>query len=247
MLIYDSHCHLAALSNDLRTYKIAVPAIRLADNSALLEYRRVNPQAKIGCGIHPWYLEDCNPADSDPATIKQQLRHQIIKSNPDFIGETGLDALKPNFARQLQLMEIHLELALEFNLPLVVHCVRAYNQLLSILKRFPKSRGVVHAYNANHHCATQLWRKNFFLGIGSIILNPNSQLAKAAAQLPLEQLLLESDAPYMPAVAKSPATSSVCLIYAQRLAQLQQKSLRSIIAEANHNWERLFNPRFSGI
>ena len=236
MLIYDSHCHLTAIGTDPRQFKIALPAITLADGPDLLNYRLQNPSAKIGCGVHPWQVNEIN----DLTALKTSLIQQINQLSPDFIGETGLDALKPNLALQLEVFKIHLELAAQFQLPIIIHCVRAYNQLLSILARFPGIRGVVHAFNGNRQLAQQLRQKNMYLGVGSIILNPTSQLAKSAAELPFEQLLLESDAPYMPALGKALSSSDNCLIYAQRLAQIRQISLMTVIRQANDNWQLLF-------
>lgn len=240
MLIYDSHCHYAAISANPLTFPIAVAAISLADMPQLQAYRQINPLAKIGCGIHPWLIAH-NYATFNHAlasSLKAELYALIEKSQPSFIGETGLDKLKPNFALQLQAFKLHLELARDFKLPIIIHCVHAYNELLQLLRAYPKLRGSIHAFNGNQQLADQLAQKNMYLGIGSIILKNTSQLQRA--QIPSTQLLFESDAPYMPACNKIASSPYDCLIYAQRLAQLQQKSLTSIITAANQNWCSLF-------
>ena len=237
MLIYDSHCHLMAINADPRQFKIALPAITLADSLELSNYRKGNPLAKIGCGIHPWHLSTISSRLSE---LKLTITEQIDQFSPDFIGETGLDALKPEFALQLKVFELHLELAEQFGLPIVMHCVRAYPQLLNLLAKFPNVRGVLHAFNGSIQFAHQLISQQIYLGIGSIILQPTSMLAKSVADLPLEQLLLESDAPYMAALGKARSSFADCLIYAQRLAQLRQISLMQVIRQVNSNWEVLF-------
>ena len=235
--IYDSHCHLEAVKNNLQQIKIAIPGIILADIPKLLEYRSQNQLAKIGFGIHPWFIAP----QEDHTLLYQELKQAIINHQPNFIGETGLDKNKPHFTYQLQMLSIHLELAQEFDLPVILHCVRAYNELLELLTKYPKLRGVVHAYNSNNEMARQLARKNMYLGIGSIILNENSQLAKSIAKIPSKQLLLESGAPYMPPQGSSHSTTENCLFYAQKLAQLQNKNLMELIHEANQNWKQLFS------
>lgn len=237
MLIYDSHCHLDAVKNSKLQGKIAIPAVNLTDLPELIKYRQQNLYAKIGCGLHPWFID----TNLSWERLKSKLYQLILDYKPNFIGETGLDANKPNFDLQKQSLAIHLEAATNFNLPIIIHCVRAYNELLQILAKFSHARGIVHAYTGNRELASQLAHKNMLLGIGSIILNNNSQLVKSAAKIPDEQLILETDAPYMPALNKSSAATNDCLIYAQRLAQLKGKKLFEIISQSNNNWQRMFD------
>jgi TatD DNase family protein len=241
--VYDAHCHLSDESCKLTTNIVtpqahrAVAAISSHDWSKLATYRQINPNARIGFGVHPWNVERDLPVDK----LEVQLRAQIEQQQPDFIGETGLDALKGNLNLQLEYLKIHLQLAQDFNLPIILHCVRAHNQLLEFLGEFPKLRGMIHAYNANFETAKQYRRKNMQLGIGGIILTTNSQLAKSSAHLPLEQLLIESDAPYKPMTDKQTSNSNDCLTYALELAMLQQKNPTEIISRVNQNWLDLFS------
>ncbi len=235
MLIYDAHCHLAALMTDPREFRVAVAAIKPSDAEDLIAYRRKNSLAKIGFGLHPWFIEN-----NDQIELDSKLTNLIDKFKPDFIGETGLDKNKANFAKQIKCLEIHIELAREFKLPIIIHCVRAYNELLQTLKKYSGISGMIHAYNGNTHTASQLAKFNMRLGIGSIILNNDSQLAKSITKIPNELILLETDAPYMPSFNKQSSTTFDCLLYAQRLSQLKNKSLGEIIAKANENWLQLF-------
>ena len=235
MLIYDAHCHLAALLTDPREFRIAVAAIKPSDAEDLAAYREKNSLAKIGFGLHPWFIEK-----NDLTDLKGTLANLINKFKPDFIGETGLDKNKANLAQQIKGLEIHIELAKEFKLPINIHCVRAYNELLQTLKKYFGISGMIHAYNGNTHTASQLAKFNMCLGIGSIILQDNSQLAKSITRIPDKQILLETDAPYMPSFNKQSSTTFDCLLYAQRLSQLKNKSLGEIITKANDNWLKLF-------
>ena len=235
--IYDAHCHLESLKDKSESRILAVAATELKDSLELVRYRQTNSQAKIGIGIHPWYI---NP-NSNLASIIEELEAAILGYQPDFIGETGLDKLKPEFDLQQEIFYIHLQLAQKYNLPLVIHCVRSYNELLAILSKFSTLRGMVHAYNANSETAKQLAKKNMLLGIGSIILNENSQLSKSIEKIPLEQLLIESDAPYMPYGAKEFSTSEDCMLYAKQLAENKKINLTEIISKVNQNFIVLFN------
>lgn len=233
---YDAHCHLEQSIADQSTYR-AIAAVTHNDWSKLVTYRELQPTVKIGFGTHPWHI-DCEYSADE---LEELLRAQIQLHQPNFIGETGLDALKPNLNLQLEYLNIHLKLAQEFNLPIVLHCVRAHNQLLQILGSYPQVRGMVHAYNGNTDTAKQYRRKNMQLGIGSTILNQDSQLCKSITRIPIDQLLIESDAPYMPQINQLTSSSDDCVIYATELAHRQQKNLTEVISEVNQNWLNLFS------
>lgn len=233
---YDAHCHLGQNIINEATYR-AIAAVTQNDWSKLVTYRELQPNVKIGFGIHPWHVDGKFSTNE----LDKLLRTQIQLHQPNFIGETGLDALKADLNLQLEYLNIHLNLAQEFNLPIVLHCVRAHNQLLQILGNYPYVRGMVHAYNGNTDTAKQYRRKNMQLGIGSTILYPTSQLCKSIAHIPLEQLLIESDAPYMPQINQVTSSSDDCIIYATELAHRQQKNLTEVISEVNQNWLNLFS------
>lgn len=237
--VYDAHCHLESLNDVSEQRFLAVAASSLEDSSKLTTYRQSNCQAKIGIGIHPWYISP----NSTLASITEKLETAILEYQPNFIGETGLDKLKPEFTLQQEVFYIHLQLAQKYNLPLVIHCVRAYNELLAILSKFTTLRGMVHAYNANSQTAKQLAKKNMLLGIGSIILNENSQLSKSIENIPLEQLLIESDAPYMPYGTKEFSSSEDCILYAKELAKNKKTNLTEIISKVNQNFITLYSSR----
>lgn len=238
MLIYDSHCHLEAVKNDPRQTKIAVPAILPKDIEELSKYRKRNPYAKIGLGLHPWYADKFINYSNE--NFNNYLEQLIIEYQPDFVGECGLDKSKPQFELQQRLLHIHLELAKKYQIPVILHSVRTTNELLSILKQYKNLCGIVHAFNGNSETAKQLLRFGFYLGVGSLILNSHSQLSKSIEKIPLSQIILETDAPYMPPFDATQSNSYQSLIYAERIAQLKKIGLAEIITSSNTNWNDLF-------
>lgn len=234
-MLYDAHCHLDAAKFILKPARLAVASIELNDIQALQNYKQINNLAKIGAGLHPWHVENI-----ETTTFKNKLKQLIEKYHPDFIGECGLDLLKPYIEQQITICEIHCELAIEYNLPIIFHCVRAYNQLLQIIAKYPKLCGMVHGFNANSETTRQFAKKNISIGIGSLIMNPNSQISKSIIHIPVEQILIESDSPYMPLSNHEISTPDDCLIYAQKLAELTKKSPDEIITKVNLNWTNLF-------
>lgn len=237
-IIYDGHCHLDSVANADSSQRLALAAISEDDWLKLVKLRTANSLYKVGFGLHPWYVTNLDDDDK----IEQfalRLENAIKQYQPDFLGETGLDWLKSNFELQTKILHIHLKLAQKYNLPVVMHCVKAYSPLLHSISLYP-IKGLLHGFNANSQIAQQLWHKNITLGIGSLILQNNSQLNKSAIDIPLEQIIIETDAPYMPPANQIISTPQNCLIYAQKVAQLKQKNLDEIIIKVNQNWLELF-------
>lgn len=235
--IFDGHCHLGALNEKFADFPRAVAAITPTDFAALVHLRQQKPPTKIGFGVHPWAVGEY----LDLKVLEQLLREQIEQYQPDFIGECGLDLLKANFEYQQAVFELHLRLAAEYQKPLVIHCVRAYNQLLMLLAKVRlRVPLLVHAYNGNSELARQLVRKGAYLGIGSIIMNAESQLVKSITRLPRDNLLIESDAPYMPIVTKKLSSSDDCEIYLQQLARLLKQDIEVLRVLINRNWSSVF-------
>ncbi len=235
--IFDAHCHLGALNEKTADFPRAVAAITPADFMTLVSLRQQKPQIKIGFGVHPWAVSEY----PDLMLLEQLLREQIEQSRPDFIGECGLDLLKDNFEYQQAVFELHLRLAGEYHKPVVIHCVRAYNQLLMLLAKAQlRVPLLVHAYNGNSELARQLIKKGAYLGIGSIIMNANSQLLKSIMRIPLDNILIESDAPYMPISTKELSSSDDCEIYLQQLVRLLKQDVETTRVLINRNWSSVF-------
>jgi TatD DNase family protein len=236
MKIFDAHCHLAAIASEVPNYPLAVAAISLDDYSALVKLRQLHPQLKIGIGLHPWLVTP----EFAGAQLREQLLNLISSDRPDFIGETGLDKLRPNFELQQHVLALQLTLAQEFELPVVLHCVRAYNELLSLLASHPICSGLVHAFNSTSQMAAQLQQHKCRVGVGSLVLNQKSIVRKALDQISVEQIVIESDAPYMPAAGKASSSYTDCISYAQEVATIKHLDLEQLASIANHNFTQLF-------
>lgn len=235
--VFDGHCHLAALTADLADIPRAVAAITPTDFESLAGYRQQKPQTKIGFGLHPWFVNKY----PDLATLEKLLREQIECLQPDFIGECGLDLLKSDFEYQQAVFELHLRLASEYQLPVVIHCVRAYNQLLMLLAKAQlRVPLLVHAYNGNGELARQLIKKGAYLGVGSIVMNSDSQLLKSITRIPLDNIVIESDAPYMPLPTEQSAKSENCEIYLRELARISMREPDALRLSVNRNWHKIF-------
>ena len=214
-MLIDSHCHLDASEFDAdRDAVLAraqaagvsaqiVPAIALAGFAKLRDLCMANPTLHPAYGLHPMYLAEHLPSHVDA------LRKWIESERPVAVGECGLDffveGLDPDTQRMYFLRQ--LELAREFDLPVIVHARRAVEEVIATIRRIggPGSglgqalRGVVHSYSGSAEQARQLWKLGFCLGIGGPLTYERARrLREIVARMPIEFLLLETDAPDQP-------------------------------------------------
>lgn len=209
----DSHCHFdfSAFDDDREAVlkrcsaagvgKIIIPAVKAESWVTLLmfceEYSTERLQLVCGLGLHPFWTAEHQ--DSDFRLLRKVLQHapeQLVA-----IGECGLDAVAAPelMERQIQLLRWQLELAAEFDLPVIFHVRKAHGELQHVLKDFPKISGVIHGFSGSYELAQSYIDLGMKLGIGGTITYPRAQKTrKAIAQLPLNALLLETDAPDMP-------------------------------------------------
>jgi len=227
MHYYDSHCHLLAIDSTQNNLLSIIPSIVLDDIVALSVLDR--DKYKIGAGLHPWYVGDIN--------IEQYeilLESHINQYAPDAIGEVGLDKLKPNYAKQCEIFEVSCKLAHKYNLPLIIHCVRAYSDVLHYISKYQVS-GIVHAFNQNLTIAQELINKGMYLGVGSL-LDKSVTLQNVVKNIDSRFILLESDAPYM--VNSSQYTQDIAKLIAKikdcNESEYLENSFSSIKSLFNH-------------
>lgn len=202
----------------------------------------------LGVGLHPWWIEKEVDTDNFVPSL-EKLRQQLINNSAlkkcVAIGESGLDAgIETPLALQQQVLEIHLQLAQTIQMPLIIHCVKAHNELLQQLKTyyFPAG-GVIHAFSGSYEMAMQYWAMGFRLGIGGAITYERANKTRQAAkQLPIEAILLETDAPDMPLQGMQGERNSPqhIILVAQALADLRGESLEYIAQKTTANAQQLF-------
>lgn len=152
-------------------------------------------------GLHPYH--------ADQSTPDLWKRLETIAVHPQFvaIGEIGLDYAKCPIPRDVQIATFRagIELSLKIKKPMVIHCREAYADLLPVLSSyFPKSKsnvspGVVHCFSGNAENAQALIEMGFYLGVDGPITYPSAKpLREALMGVPLENLVLETDSPYLP-------------------------------------------------
>jgi TatD DNase family protein len=186
------------------------------------------------------YLSDHRPAHL------RQLRDWIERERPVAVGECGLDYFVEGLDASAQQVYFdgQLQLAREFELPVIVHARRAVDAVIAAIRRVDGLRGVVHSFSGSAEQAAQLHRLGFLLGIGGPVTFERAQrLRRLVANMPLEQLLLETDSPDQPGAAhrgerNEPAHLAEVLDVVAELRGMTSGALAKATAA---NASRLFN------
>ncbi len=213
-----------------------------SDNCIAIAQRYAPVFATIG--LHP---NDATESwRSDMEHFKRRLQSKT-KDKIIAIGECGIDRHYAGFnlERQQDVFKTQIELALEHNLPLIVHTREAGDETLRSLELFKDANlcGVIHCFSESLSFAYDAITLGFVLGIGGIITYPkNNELRSIVTTLDLSHVILETDAPFLPPQSmrgKQNSPSSIKII-AEYIAELRQTSLEDIAQKTTANVERIF-------
>ncbi len=210
MELFDTHCHLDAAEFEadrdevLRAARAAgvvdllLPGVQRRSWPALLRLCAQDAHLHAALGLHPVYLEQHRPGDL------QALADAVATTRPIAIGEIGLDwqiqAL--DRTRQQRLLEDQLAIAEACALPVVLHVRKAHDAMLNTLKRYRLRGGLCHAFNGSLDQAERYLALGFRLGFGGMLTFERSRhLRRLAVELPLDAIVLETDAPDMTVAA----------------------------------------------
>lgn len=162
------------------------------------------------------------------------------------IGETGLDYHYEHSPRELQqhFLRRYLRLALDCKLPVIIHCREAFADFFKIIDSdYPNAPGVLHCFTGTSEEAEEVVKRGWYLSLSGIITFKKSQeLREAAKKVPLEQILIETDTPYLAPQSKRGKTNEPSFLpeIAQCLAEIKNGSLEQIAQVTKENAERLF-------
>jgi TatD DNase family protein len=206
----DTHCHLDApeFGGDAATVveraqaaqvvQMVVPAVERSNFDAV---RRLADSHELAyaLGIHPLYVDRADEADLD--RLAEALEAHRRDPRLVAVGEIGLDHFVPDTdrVRQERFYAAQLRLARELDLPVILHVRRCADTLLKHLRRTPVPGGIAHAFNGSDQQAQAFVALGFKLGFGGAMTFERArQLRRLAQTLPLEAIVLETDAPDMP-------------------------------------------------
>ena len=191
-------------------------------------------------GLHPCDVK----ADfrNQLQTIHDQIPHQPIYA----IGEIGIDLYwdKSTLENQLEAFRAQIGWAKKLNLPIVIHCRDAFDEVYQVLlsENDEKLRGIFHCFTGSLEQAHKIIDLGFYLGIGGVVTYKNAGLDTVVAQLPLQHIVLETDSPYLTPVPfrGKPNESSYLIHVAQRVADLHQTSVAKLAEITTENSIKIF-------
>ena len=252
----DSHCHLdlpefepdwqdvlnSAVSKGVE--RILIPGTTVSGWQRQQNMAADNAQLDVAFGLHPYFFPD--EPDNALAALRQQLQTTTIK--PVAIGEIGIDcAIDTPVKAQQALFEAQLEMASEQSLPVILHHHRSHHLLLESIKRSRFTQGgVIHAFSGSEQVARQYIDVGFKLGIGGTITYSRAQKTRqTVANIPLQHLLLETDAPDMPMSGRQGARNEPQFIgeVVAALADLHGITPEAVIEQTTANYFALFGSR----
>lgn len=189
-------------------------------------------------GLHPENVQ------ADYKDQLENIHYSLINNHYIAIGEIGLDYHFDTTykAEQQDAFRTQLNWAVERDLPVMIHSRDATEDCLNIIRQFPGLRGVMHCYSGSNETAKQIIQLGLYLGIGGVITFKNCKLRDNLTDIPLERLILETDAPYMaPVPFRGQRNESRWMRYvADVLAQVYQTNFEHIDAVTTANAKALF-------
>lgn len=178
-------------------------------------------------GLHPWFIDQQDVAAA-LALIEQQAPNPKLLA----IGECGLDkCIETSPERQIAVFTQQLAIAERYHKPLIIHCVRAFNELMRVKKQCPNSPPwIIHGFNNNWQIARQLLAQDCYLSLGKALLKPDSPASQILPDIPLDRLFLETDAAHDIGIKQ---------IYAAA-ARILHLDIGVLSAELHRNFTRVF-------
>ncbi|GAB2190952.1 metal-dependent hydrolase [Sessilibacter sp. MAH1] len=256
--VIDTHVHLDDLADETQESmaelaskafqrgigKLVIPGLYPEQWCRISDFTKSDQRIYFAVGVHPWWVNPDTAFSVEDLT--QALADFAIREDCIAIGETGLDKLKKDtFEAQRSSFIAHLELAQAFTKPAIIHCVRAHDEMQRVLKSYKNGlAGVIHGFSGSLEVARHYWAKGLHLGIGGTITYERANKTReAVARLPIESLVLETDAPAMPVCGfqgQANRPEQIALI-ALKLAELRNEPVDYILEKTTENAQRLFN------
>ena len=243
----DTHCHLDAaefgntqtdvVRNALAAgvSRVVVPSVERSNFDTVRKLCEQYPSCSPAYGIHPMYTDNAIADDLDV------LRNFLRQHKPVAVGEIGLDFFIPHYdqTRQEHFFVEQLKLARDFDLPVLLHIRRAQDTILKHLRQIKVRGGIAHAFNGSRQQADEFIKLGFKLGFGgAMTYSRATKLRQLAATLPLNSIVLETDAPDIPPDFLErglPNEPKYLPRIAQTLADLREMSLEEIARVTTDN------------
>ena len=251
MPIFDTHAHYDAEQFDvdrdavlaaLPTQGVCAVVQCATDPESIkksLKMAEQYPYIRVAVGIHPEFVSEATPDWLE--AVRAAAEHPMGCA----VGEIGLDYYwEENASREIQVdwCRKQIELAMELDLPVIFHDREAHEDTLNLMREY-RPRGVVHCFSGSAEMARQLTDLGLYIGLGGAATFKNARKpVEVAESLPLDRLLVETDAPYMAPVPLrgKRCDSSMIAHTAARLAEVRGMSMDALLDATRENANRLF-------
>jgi TatD DNase family protein len=228
--------------------RFVVPGTTLADSGEAAGIAAAHPDVVAAVGVHPHEARDFDP-ERDGAALEELAQRREVAA----IGEIGLDFhydLSPR-STQMEVLEWMLDLARRLDLPAILHNRDSGSEMLALLERLGprENAGVFHSFTESARFGRQVIDLGFRVSFsGMITFRSADNIREAAAGLPLDALLIETDSPYL---APEPHRGKRCepafvVETAKRLAEVQRVTVERVAEATTASFERLFPRRSAG-
>ena len=251
MIDTHSHIYLPEFDSDLDLVlenarfagirQILMPAIDSSTHKKMLEVERNHPECLSMIGLHPCSVNQDYLVEIQ--TIKDFLSHRKFVA----IGEIGLDFYWDTSFTEQQYAAFHeqIKLALQYKLPIVIHSRNAIDECIEAVSQYPEITGVFHCFSGSLEQAKNIISIGFMLGIGGVVTFKNAGLDKVIAEIGIEHIILETDAPYLAPVPYRGKRNepSYLKFIVDKLKSITNKSEQEISEITTYNAKKLFDLR----
>ncbi len=254
--LIDSHCHLIFenFQDDLeevasRWREVGVKAlvhacVEVSEITAIKALADKFPELKYAVGVHPLDTKSWTNE-----TIEILKKAAIEDSRVVAIGELGLDLFRDtNLDEQLMVLKAQLDLAVELNLPVIVHCRDAASPMLDLLNELKRidrcPKGVMHCWGGDEKEMKGFLDLGFYISFSGIVTFPKAHLTHACArQVPSDRFLIETDCPFLAPVPWRGKRNEPAFVeaVAKKVAEIREQSFETVAKQSSANATKLFN------
>ena len=254
MEIVDTHTHLyldqfdndfddvIRLSLENNISKFVFPSISSKYYNKMIECKRKYPKnIFLMLGLHPVYVDKNYIQELDFVKRLIDINEFVA------VGEIGLDRHwgMEFYKQQIETFEIQIDLALQKNLPIIIHCRDAYEDVINILEKKKKKglRGVFHCFTGTFEHAKRIIDLDFSLGIGGVVTFKNGKIDQFLHKVSLKNIVLETDSPYLAPVphrGKRNESSYITHVI-DKLSEIYDLKSHQIIEQTSLNSHKIFN------
>ena len=258
-MLIDSHAHLDMSEFDMDREEVLERAdqtgvvhiisigIDLDSSAAAIDLARQYGCVSASVGCHPHNADGCSPSDLTQLAT--------LASDPEVVawGEVGLDYFRGYSSpeAQLRLFQRQIRMAVDLNLPVIIHDREAHDEVYSLLKEMGKGeeRGVIHCFSGNVELAEAFIGLGYFISIpGTVTYKNASHIREVAASIPLSRMLIETDSPFLSPVPKRGKRNepSYVQLTAKEIARLRQIPFDEVARQTTENARLLFDLPLQG-